>query len=288
MAEGHGLYFSSGDEARRGYRAQADLSASIAAATGKTASLLSQVDEFGDRFGLTGGDAGEMMQAHLDGRLDDWMEGNGDAYDGPTFYVKRLNAAAEFLKGLPAASRGVTYDVNLAVDPDHLLDLHAPFSGQSPYVKERLRALGLTEEAVTNFRVKDDGWFKRYSVMDPWDRRVKTAWASNLILQERYWRLKNAREAARRYKWIAGMGGEPLYWGAGRVRDEADANNLFGWRGVPEHPGAVASRRLSEAGIPGSKYWDAESIHKKSGTRNYVMFRDDLIRIVGKYVGGAP
>lgn len=40
-----------------------------------------------------------------------------------------------------------------------------------------------------------------------------------------------------------------------------------------------ASKTLKEAGIPGIKYFDGNSRNAGEGTRNFVMFRDDLIEI---------
>lgn len=45
--------------------------------------------------------------------------------------------------------------------------------------------------------------------------------------------------------------------------------------------GQAASRALNEAGIPGLRYFDAGSRGKGEGSRNVVMFRDDLIKIEG-------
>ena len=57
---------------------------------------------------------------------------------------------------------------------------------------------------------------------------------------------------------------------------------------------AVASERLRDAGVPGIQYLDAGSRAAGEGSRNYVMFRDDIIDILKRYglfglgmVGGA-
>lgn len=57
---------------------------------------------------------------------------------------------------------------------------------------------------------------------------------------------------------------------------------------------AVASERLRDAGVPGIQYLDAGSRAAGDGSRNYVMFRDDIIDILKRYglfglgmVGGA-
>lgn len=44
-----------------------------------------------------------------------------------------------------------------------------------------------------------------------------------------------------------------------------------------------ASQALREAGIPGIKYLDAGSRGAGEGSRNYVLFRDDIIKILRKY-----
>lgn len=46
---------------------------------------------------------------------------------------------------------------------------------------------------------------------------------------------------------------------------------------------AAASRALAERGIPGIKYLDAGSRAAGDGSRNYVLFRDDIINILRKY-----
>jgi hypothetical protein len=50
----------------------------------------------------------------------------------------------------------------------------------------------------------------------------------------------------------------------------------------------AASKALNEAGIPGIKYLDAGSRGKGDGSRNYVVFDENLINIVKKYgIAGA-
>ena len=46
---------------------------------------------------------------------------------------------------------------------------------------------------------------------------------------------------------------------------------------------AVASERLRDAGVPGIQYLDAGSRAAGEGSRNYVMFRDDIIDILRRY-----
>lgn len=51
----------------------------------------------------------------------------------------------------------------------------------------------------------------------------------------------------------------------------------------------LAARQLADAGIPGIKYLDQGSRGAGEGTRNYVLFRDDIIDILRKYgLAGLP
>ena len=53
------------------------------------------------------------------------------------------------------------------------------------------------------------------------------------------------------------------------------------WKGHARTPEGMA--RLREAGIPGIRYLDQGSRTAGDGSRNYVVFRDDIIEIVKKY-----
>jgi hypothetical protein len=46
---------------------------------------------------------------------------------------------------------------------------------------------------------------------------------------------------------------------------------------------SAASEQLKEAGIPGIKYLDRGSRSAGEGSRNYVTFRDDIVKILRKY-----
>ena len=85
-------------------------------------------------------------------------------------------------------------------------------------------------------------------------------------------------------KSLANVNIKPEMTGGWRTGDEVYA--LAG-NAVPDAPDAVrqaaVSAKLREAGIPGIKYLDAGSRTAGEGSRNYVLFRDDIIQIVRKY-----
>lgn len=82
-------------------------------------------------------------------------------------------------------------------------------------------------------------------------------------------------------------GDDPMIGGALR-NDYEGAKNYFGASLLPaldrfEGGRGASSRHLNDLGIPGIKYLDQGSRGAGDGSRNYVVFRDDIIDIVKKY-----
>jgi hypothetical protein len=73
-----------------------------------------------------------------------------------------------------------------------------------------------------------------------------------------------------------------------RLLDRINPNNATPHTSAADRARGVATERLREAGIPGIKYLDAGSRGAGDGSRNYVVFDENLINIVKKYgVAGA-
>lgn len=82
---------------------------------------------------------------------------------------------------------------------------------------------------------------------------------------------------------------DPVIQAARKSYPDLNEANLTGEgavRAYTSHRGGssdVVAEALRDAGIPGIKYLDQGSRTAGDGSRNYVLFRDDIIRIVNKY-----
>ena len=73
-----------------------------------------------------------------------------------------------------------------------------------------------------------------------------------------------------------------------RLMDAISPNNATPFTSAADRARAAASAKLKEAGIPGIRYLDAGSRGAGDGSRNYVVFDENLITIVRKYgIAGA-
>ena len=85
--------------------------------------------------------------------------------------------------------------------------------------------------------------------------------------------------------YLEGPDGFPVTFD-GATREEAIQKAMQGLTGAHAVKGNVpslVSRELSEAGIPGIRYLDAGSRGAGEGSRNYVVFNDELLSILNKY-----
>ncbi|MFP4539119.1 MAG: hypothetical protein ACLFPA_12560, partial [Dichotomicrobium sp.] len=201
------------------------------------------------------------------------QEESAAASRGHEDVAQRARAAAEFLRGaadddLPEYQTGAhTYEVVLHVNEDELLDWDAPLSSQSEAVQTALRSLGVRER--TN-RLSFGG-ARSWPTREAAERIAENhARANYTIRPVEDWQT-----------------GRTVYEIVEDVSSGAQAyDDLIALKGSPE----AATQALREAGIPGGKYLDADSRLHGDGTRNIVMFSDELIEIVrrdGKRVTGA-
>jgi len=99
------------------------------------------------------------------------------------------------------------------------------------------------------------------------------------------------RQTGRFQAYLEGPDGFPVIFEGG-TREEAVAkarDGLTGANAVKGNVPSLVSRELREAGIPGIRYLDAGSRGAGGGSRNYVVFNDELLSILNKYglAGGA-
>ena len=91
-----------------------------------------------------------------------------------------------------------------------------------------------------------------------------------------------------RWQQVYGRGPDPSIEGEYIAKMASPQHGIDGLDWLETGPAADASRRMREAGIPGIKYLDAMSRNAGEGSRNYVVFDENLINIVRKYgIAGA-
>lgn len=194
-----------------------------------------------------------------------------------------------------AKKPGRLYEVDLDANPEDFLDWDAPLSGQ-PEVLDRLRAYGgqyrdeiarLTAErdvlasqapaasATDDFDAffADDGWSDGWARLAELDAKIKEAEAA-------------AKSAAERGALFStDLNDEFLTSTLGRnlARASGDSHSIMGALSDVQ-----LSQQLRNAGIPGIRYFDQGSRGAGDGTRNYVVFDENIIEIVKKYgIAGA-
>jgi len=151
-------------------------------------------------------------------------------------------------------SLGSMYEVNIKADPDDFLDWDKTVGSQSKRVKASLGWTPDAEQAYLSARnADDDALMAALSEDSSGANYVPT----KLPIPE----------------------GVPPYDATGR--EVAGKSSIFG-------SGQKAAEALKNKGIPGIKYLDQGSRPYGDGTRNYVVFDENLINIVKKYgIAGA-
>jgi hypothetical protein len=149
---------------------------------------------------------------------------------------------AEAIRSAQDKSAGRLYRTELDVEPEDLLDWDLPLSQQSEKVREALS--GVVQPRLFS---KADGTYEAY---------------------------------------LDGPDGFPQIF-KGATKEEAlhaaeeglTGANIIKGSGIPSE---MIAARLREAGIPGIRYLDQGSRGGGEGTRNFVIFDDKLVKILGK------
>jgi hypothetical protein len=187
---------------------------------------------------------------------------------------------------------GKMYEVNLDVDPEHLLDWDKPLS-QQPEVARRLSKGGLFEgdlesemrkelHARVNDQQLDEGpalqrWYEELqnALKTAKDDEIDKLWDKQRVIEN--WWDEGIPEGD-------GAGLDPTGASLHRMLSERFTKlpNIVGSKSQP-----TAAEALREAGIPGIRYLDQGSRGAGEGSHNYVIFDDKLIDILKKYgLGG--
>jgi ADP-Ribosyltransferase in polyvalent proteins len=167
--------------------------------------------------------------------------------------------AIRSLKGAKIEQKpaGSMYQVRINADPDHFLDWDKPLSEQTGAVKSVLGVGGPTENlgmsnGLREFPLGD----AEQKLAHEFDARKRDGY-----VPER----------------MRGESGQDFYnFLRNRAYEGGDAHS---W----SDESVAAAKALRDAGIPGIKYLDQGSRGAGEGSRNYVVFDDNLVEILKKY-----
>lgn len=270
QAYGHGLYFAENEGVAKGYR---DILAGSQITTrdgniprGELWDNLSAAVRAADP-----SLALQQSDAIARNMLDGITEAGGIKkflrnYEIPTgpkgIFTKGFNAAVDVLRELDAKpAKGRMYEVNINADPADFLDWDKPLSEQ-PQVRNAVASV------LGRSRVEmPDG------VVQLPNGRWSPAVGGEAVGRPQGWPDKATAEQALKYM----------------VEDDAPylygkAGDILGRQG--NQPQIAAA--LRDQGVPGIRYLDAGSRGAGDGSRNYVIFDENLIEIVRKYgIAGA-
>lgn len=259
QAYGHGLYFAENEGIARSYR---DALSRGIDDTGVSLRLDGRqvsdptVDQIKvARFGVDSTLGGvqrqidaAMRKLETASKADELGLGVSD-YDLVQMDIDALTRRAQEIKGLAGrvemAPAGRMYEVNINANPDDFLDWDAPLSEQSPKVREFLNP---------KYEARESEWPGSY------DTFMQTP------LGEARLSSYGNKDAANEFLEFVKSGKYPTEEVSRLVRDNPEA----------------ATALLREQGIPGIKYLDAGSRGAGDGSRNYVVFDDRLINVLGK------
>ena len=184
----------------------------------------------------------------------------GGQYD-PSFRAMVSEANPSMFR---SGAFGRLYEVEVAADPADFLDWDAPLSAQ-PQVARRL---GLSVRSPDEINAEAEA----IMMTGPGGK-----WMEDPAKVQRVRELQDELDNA-----VPPMTGQEYYRGGA----DGDVSNILSQMGYgnPE----AQSAALREAGIPGIRYLDAGSRGAGDGSRNYVVFDENLITIIRKYgIAGA-
>lgn len=178
--------------------------------------------------------------------------------DYPDSIREKAQQIAGEMLDLPA--QGGLYKLNINADPDTMLDWDAPLSEQPDNV---LDALGYDRAEIPRLQQQ----------LSDLQSQINPETFDGSALQSQI----GAVEAKlRKWRETGGETYDRLARTPGFVGDAARGERLSG--GYQSYP--IVSEKLREAGIPGIKYLDGTSRAAGEGTRNYVVFDENLINIL--------
>lgn len=260
QAYGHGLYFAGHEPVSEWYRHQL---ATRQDPLLKKYGLQEVGHTIGSHLSDVGGDATKL--AHQYAGMRDKLIASGAPDKATTNMIKEYDRRIKYLND-PKRSTGQMYQVGMHVNPEHLLDYEAPFSQQSGHVQERVGPD--MEQSVNTQKAAIERVLEQGSMGRPGSRFSRPLSTSQR--QDLEGRLLSLQQ----------VGHNPF--------PGKDIYKRMGLPAMNETEGAVkASQRLRDLGIPGLHYPDAGSrAPGQKGSRNYVMFGDEPLKILRRYDRG--
>jgi hypothetical protein len=263
QAYGHGLYFAGHEPVSEWYRHQL--------ATRQDPLLqnykLQDVGHvIGSHLSDFGGDAAKLAAKYADERNK--LIASGDTSKATSNMIDEYARRIDYLNN-PQRATGHMYQVGMNVNPEHLLDYDAMFANQSPYVQGRTGPV--MEQSIKEQLAAIDRLLEKGGTGTPGTRsfRPYTSFKKQ-DLEGRRLMLEQAGPNA--------FKGSEIYQRTGLPAKD------------PNEAAVNASQRLRAMDIPGLRYKDAGSrAPGQQGSHNYVMFGDDMLKILRKYgVVGIP
>ncbi|HLY88317.1 MAG TPA: hypothetical protein VKQ27_04975 [Acetobacteraceae bacterium] len=269
QAYGHGLYFAGHEPVSEWYRHQ----------------LATRQDPLLKKYGLeevghvigshlsdAGGDAAKLAAQYAQNRDQLMRDGpvQQPAYQGwhdkaTSNMIDEYGRRIEYLND-PERSKGHLYQAGIHVNPEHLLDYQAPFNQQTGHVQERVDApmsesVARQREAISRELEKGGRGVVGGRFFRPFTTSQRRDLEGRLML------LEQAGHSV--------FPGSEIYKRMGLPAKDAN------------EAGVKASQRLRDLGVPGLHYPDAGSrAPGQKGSRNYVMFGDEPIKILRRYEQG--
>lgn len=255
QAYGHGLYFAENEAVARGYRDQISKDV-FAVGDGGRIWNPSTLEHLNVRVRASRGD------------IDAAIESAKSVIGSPTMpEATRAMAQRDLavLEGIRAEGgirphTGHMYEVNIGAEPEQFLDWDAPLRRQSPEVRGALEKLGVQTDRGGQYSVHPTGSGK-FTVRNVWGEAVGTFKSEQAAL---------ARAQAGTDSF--GKGGGMLAY------TELGGNSAY-----PHLDRGDVSAQLRDVGVAGIRYLDQGSRVAGEGSRNYVVFDDNLINILRKY-----
>lgn len=258
QAYGHGLYFAENEAVAKGYRERltsqlADSPIAIGKGYENDADAQRVMAEV-RRLGLPADSLDGLIKTAGDRAQS--LAGAGFQNDARTLGDLQYDLIEHADKFAPAGSM---YEVNINANPDDFLDWDRPLHRQTPQVQERLGAAGVNTKPSGEWTV----------------RQTKSGrWTTDNVWGEASGKYFKDEASARSY--ADARTDEHHTGGAGYAYGKLGGNHVYGDKGE-------ASAKLREAGIPGIRYLDQGSRTAGDGSRNYVVFDDNLVSILKKY-----
>lgn len=254
QAFGHGLYFAENETVAKAYR--------DALKPGRGMTPRDKAARWLERYGDDADAARAGIREHMNraykqndlAAVDDLRAINGQLYD-------------------PQKLRGQMYEVAIDADPAKMLDYDAPLGEQAKALQDLVRASPTMQwmrgdaAPILDRLQADPRW------RGTWDEDRTWMHARKAYPTRDDYDIQPLADQIEQY--IKAEGPKPSLSGS---TGEALLSNL-----EVSHGSVGASKLLHEAGVPGVRYWDAGSRGAEEGSRNYVLFSDDIVSILRKY-----